>query len=327
MKFDVMLETGPEDVANDILNAHANGADGAWVVETKHDPFLMCGAAAAAGTGLQLGTAVAVAFARNPMLLANVGHDLQAYTQGKFVLGLGTQVKPHITRRFSMPWHKPAPQLREMIQAIHAIWDSWENGTPLKFEGEYYSHTLMTPAFAPEPHGYGRTPIYVGGLGPLMTRLAGEVADGFVVHRFMTRKFLDEVTLPYLEQGLARRESRESTKLEIVFPPFFAAPKNPDEVDVHIDDVKRQIAFYASTPAYAPVLDLHGWTDRGKELHELSRQGEWAKMTTLITDEMLEEFTVVSTHDDLHGALEKRFGDVVDRAILFPTTKGVPTRA
>jgi probable F420-dependent oxidoreductase len=321
MKFDVMLETRPEQVASHILKAKTEGADGAWVVETKHDPFLVCGAAAAAGTGLPLGTAVAVAFARNPMLLANVGHDLQEYTQGNFVLGLGTQVKPHITRRFSMPWDKPVPRLRETIQAIHAIWDTWETGTPLNFTGEYYSYSLMTPAFTPDPHGYRRTPIYVGGLGPLMTKLAGEVADGFVVHRFMTRKFLDEVTLPRLEEGMARRETPQGGKFELVFPPLFAAPKDPEDLERHINEVKRQIAFYASTPAYAPVLELHGWADLGKQLHELSRQGEWATMTSLISDEVLDEFAVVSSHECLRDDLDKRFGDVVDRAILFPTTK------
>lgn len=318
MKFESMLVSQPQTIVTDTASA-ASTADGGWVIETKHDPFLLlCAAAPAAPTGFRLGTAVAVAFARNPMLVASAGIDLQAYTRGNFVLGLGTQVRQHISRRFSMPWDKPVSRMREFIAATHAIWDSWENGAPLNFIGEYYTHTLMTPAFRPDVHEYGRPPIFLGGLGPAMTSLAGEVADGFVVHRFMSRKFLTEITIPRLRQGLARRDTPLRRPFEIVFPPFYAASDDPEHLNVLIQDVRRQIAFYASTPAYSSVLDVHGWADMGKDLHHLSVRKEWDAMADLITDEMVDAFTVVSHEASLRSDLEQRYGDSVDGVILFP---------
>lgn len=317
MKYDVMLNSVPGTVRAEVQRASDEGADGAWVVETKHDPFLLIGAAAQVETGLRLGTGVAVAFARTPMLLASVGYDLQRYSGGRFVMGLGTQVRTHIRRRFSMPWDKPVARMRETVEAMHAIWDSWEKRVPLRHRGLHYTHDLMTPAFSPEPHEFGRPPVYLGGLGPAMTTLAGEVADGFVVHRFMTRKFLEEVTLPRLDAGRRRRGNPDAS-FEIAFPPFFAAADDAATLDKHLASVRKQIAFYASTPAYAPVLELHGWSSVGRELHGMSLRGEWDAMGRLITDPMLEAFAVVSRENELRAALEKRYGDLVDRVILFP---------
>lgn len=317
-----MLNATPDQVGNSIDEAKAEGYDGGWVIETKHDPFLLLNTAACHETGLQLGTAVAVAFARTPMLLALVGNDLHLATKGNFVLGLGTQIKPHIERRFSMPWGKPATRMREMITGIHAIWDSWETGGRLDFAGEYYQHTLMTPAFSPGPNPYGRPPIYVGALGPAMTELAGQYADGLVVHRFMTERFLREVTLPRLEAGLAKRKLPLKEPFQLVFPPFVSAGDSPEELEEKIEETRSQISFYSSTPAYRPVLELHGWSEIGEQLHALSREDKWSDMAKLVTDEMLETFSVVGTTKEVKGQLEKRFDGAIDRIVLYPKNAG-----
>ncbi len=318
MKFDLMLDAEPDTIGPSIEEAKAEGLDGGWVIETKHDPFLLSNTAASRETGLQVGTAVAVAFARNPMLLATLGNDLQLATKGKFVLGLGSQVKPHIERRFSMPWSHPAPRMKDMIKAIHAIWDSWEHGGRLAHEGEFYQHTLMTPMFSPGPNPYGRASIYLGALGPAMTELAGQYADGFIVHRFLSERFIEEVTLPRIQAGLAKRERPLDKPFEIVFPPFVAAADDEATLQLRRTEAKGQIAFYASTPAYRQVLEMYGWEALGDQLHALSREGKWKEMSELITDEMTDTFVVTTTKKDAKATLEKRFGKIVDRVILFP---------
>src|ERR1700744_6574837 len=229
----------------------AAGYDGAWTAEVKHDPFLPLGVAAAATARVSRGTAIAVAFARSPMTTAYVATDLQAASRGRFILGLGSQIKAHITRRFSMPWGRPAPQMREYILALRAIWSSWNEGAPLDFQGEYYQHTLMTALFRPEPNPYGPPRVFLAAVGAAMTRVAGEVTDGLVVHGFTTERYLREVTLPALAEGAARA-GRSRDDVEVTCPGFVVIDDGSDAVAARIAATRRQIAFYGSTPAYRP---------------------------------------------------------------------------
>jgi probable F420-dependent oxidoreductase len=318
MRFDSMLEPTLDGVGDAVDRAVASGRDGGWVIETAHDPFLLLATAAAKHAPLGLGTAVAVAFARTPMLLAVLGNDLQQASGGKFILGLGSQVRPHIERRFSMPWGKPVGRMREMIRAIHAIWDSWENDTELDFRGEYYTHTLMTPVFNPGSNEFGRPPIYLGALGPAMTELAGEIADGIVIHRFMTERFLREVTLPSIKRGLEKRYRPLTVPFQVVYPPFVAAADSDEEMSEQIADLRSHIAFYASTPGYRTLLDLHGWSEIGEQLSILSRQGKWDRMPALVTDDMVEHFAVITQPGRVEEDLVKRFDGAVDHMILYP---------
>lgn len=318
MKFDLMLNATPDLIRGSVEYAVEQEMDGGWVIETKHDPFLLLNTAANLNSGLRLGTAVAVGFARSPMILALMGNDLQYTTEGHFVLGLGTQVKPHIERRYSMPWGKPVGRMRELLTAVHAIWDSWETGGRLEHEGEYYTHTLMTPAFSPGPNPHGRPPVYLGALGPAMTELAGQLADGLVIHRFVTERFIREVTLPRVQAGLSKRARPLDRPFEIVYPPFVATGEDDAAIEQKIAETRSQIAFYASTPAYRTVLDLHGWGALGEQLHGLSRENQWSDMPALITDEVLDAFAVVEGTGTLRQALQTRFEGAVERIVLYP---------
>lgn len=307
MKLDSSaVEYTPGDVGTIAKHAEDNGYDGFWLAETRHDPFLALSGAAAATERIELGTAIAVAFARNPMTVATTANDLRLLSGGRFNLGLGSQIEAHITKRFSMPWSKPAARMREFVLALRAIWHAWETGERLTFRGEFYQHTLMTPFFDPGPNPHGTAPIYLAGVGELMTEVAGEVADGFLCHNFTTERYLREVTLPALERGRAKA-GLTLAGFEISGPVFTATN------DEEIADVKRQIAFYGSTPAYKPVLDLHGWGALHEELHRMSRRQQWAEMSELITDEVLTEFAVVGSPDTVTATLLGRYGDVVTR--------------
>lgn len=316
MKVDTTLTQDLAQLASDARRIEAEGYDGAWFGETRHDPFLVSLRAADATTTLQLGTSIAIAFARTPMTLANVAYDLQRYSNGRFTLGLGSQVKPHIERRFSMPWSHPAPRMREMVLAIRAIWDTWQNGTPLHFEGEFYTHTLMTPFFSPPPLQTALPGIYLAGVGELMTEVAGEVADGFFFHPFTTVKYMQEKTFPALERG-ARKAGRALRDLEICGPAFVAVGRDQAELDTAISGTKKQIAFYASTPAYRGVLDLHGWGDKQPELTRMSKQGRWDEMADVITDEMLETFAVVGRPEEVGRGLGERLAPLASRISLY----------
>jgi len=307
MKLDSSaVDYTPADAGSIAKSAEDHGYDGFWLAETKHDPFLALAGAAAATERIELGTAIAVAFARNPMTVATTANDLQLLSGGRFNLGLGSQVEAHITKRFAMPWSRPAARMREFVLAIRAIWHAWETGERLAFRGEFYKHTLMTPFFDPGPNPHGTAPIYLAGVGERMTEVAGEVADGFLCHNFTTERYLREVTLPALERGRAKA-GRTLEGFEVSGPVFAATN------DEEIADVKRQIAFYGSTPAYRPVLDLHGWGALHEELHRLSRRQQWAEMSELITDEVLHEFCVVGSPETVTAALLDRYGDVVTR--------------
>ena len=292
------------------------GYDGAITAETSNDPFFPLLLAAEHSEKIELMTSIAVAFARSPMNLAQIGHDLNAYSGGRFILGLGSQIKPHITKRFSMPWSSPAARMRELILAMRAIWDCWYKGEKLEFRGEFYTHTLMTPMFIPPDATQGAPRVFLAAVGPLMTRVAGEVADGIIAHGFTTARYLREVTLPAIDEGL-ERAGRARSEIEVACPVFVVCADDEETWLERRRAVTRQIAFYGSTPAYKPVLDLHGWGALQGELNRLSKQGKWAEMGTLITDEILEQFAVVAEPHRVAGELKKRFAGRIDR--LFCT--------
>jgi len=314
-----LLSTGIDDVPATARDLEARGYAGVWASEADHDPFLPLLSAAQATTRLQVGTGIAVAFARSPMTLAMTAHDLQRYSRGRFVLGLGTQIKPHIERRFSMPWSAPVSRMREYIAALRAIWATWQDGTPLRFEGEHYRHTLMTPMFSPAAHEWGAPPVYLAAVGPAMTRLAGEAADGLLVHGFTTERYLRERTLPALEEGLAAA-GRTRAEVTVSFPGLVVSGRTDAERAKAAAAVKATIAFYGSTPAYRPVLELHGWEGLADELHTLSvsrREDKWTAMRDLVDDEVLGTFAVVADPDDVGPQVLARYGGLVDRFSVY----------
>jgi probable F420-dependent oxidoreductase len=316
MDVDGGIGFDPSGVVESARGAEEAGYDGVWTAETSHDPFLPLVLAAEHTEHIMLGTGIAVAFARNPMNLAMLANDLQTMSNGRFMLGLGSQIKPHIEKRFSMPWSHPAPRMRELILAMRAIWASWADGSRLAFRGEFYRHTLMTPMFDPGPNPYGNPPIYLAAVGELMTEVAGEVADGVLAHGFTTERYLREVTVPALERGLAR-SGKTRADAKISYPGMVVTGSTEAEWESSTKAVKAQLAFYGSTPAYKPVLDLHGWGDLQGELNTLSKRGAWAEMAELIDDEMLNAFAVVGELDELPSKILQRFGDVVDRFSFY----------
>jgi len=323
MKIDGGMGFDPVGMAEAAKRAEASGYDGVWSAETSHDPFLPIAVGAAATTTLEFGTGIAVAFARNPMNLAVLANDLQLLSQGRFMLGLGSQIKPHITKRFSMPWSHPAPRMRELILAIRAIWATWETGEKLDFRGEYYTHTLMTPFFVPGRNPYGNPKILLAAVGELMTEVAGEVGDGLLVHGFSTERYIREVTLPALERG-ATKAGKKLSDLTVSYPGFVVTGATQEDVAAASKAVREQIAFYGSTPAYRPVLELHGWGDLQSELNTLSKRGEWVKMGELIDDEILNAFAVVCPIGDVATEVKARFADIVDRFSFYAPYKMDP---
>jgi len=305
----------------------AQGYDGLVSAETGNDPFFPLLLAAEHTERVELMTSIAVAFARNPMTLAHVANDLQAFSRGRFILGLGSQIAPHILKRFSMPWSRPAARMREFILAMRAIWDCWYQGKPLEFRGEFYTHTLMTPMFTPTDNAWGPPPVVLAAVGPRMTEVAGEVADGMLVHAFTTPRYLAEVTLPAVERGLARSE-RSRREFQLCYPAFVVTGRDEREWAEARAGVSRQIAFYGSTPAYRGVLELHGWGELQGELNALSKRGEWQAMGERIGDEILEEFAVVAEPERVVPALAARFGGRIDRLLCtFPWASDAERRA
>jgi probable F420-dependent oxidoreductase len=314
-----LLSTGIDDVAGTARDLEARGYAGVWASEADHDPFLPLLSAGEATSRLQVGTAIAVAFARSPMTLAMTAHDLQRYTRGRFVLGLGSQVKPHIERRFSMPWSPPVERMREFVAALRAIWAAWQDGARLRFQGEHYRHTLMTPMFSPQAHEWGAPPVHLAAVGPGMTRLAGEIADGLLAHGFTTARYLRERTLPALEEGLATA-GRTRDQVAISLPGLVVSGTTDAERDEAAAAVRATIAFYGSTPAYRPVLALHGWESLADELHALSvgrREDKWTAMRDLVDDEVLGTFAVVADPAELAGAVEERYAGLIDRFSVY----------
>ncbi len=319
MKIDAGLMVGSlEDVPQRVRELESQGFDGIVTAELGSDPFFPLVLAAEHSERVELMTSIAVAFARNPMILANIGNDLQAYSKGRFILGIGSQIAPHISKRFSMPWSHPAARMRELILAMRAIWDCWYEKKPLQFRGEFYTHTLMTPMFTPTRTEYGPPRVFLAAVGPLMTQAAGEVADGLIVHSFTTARYMREVTLPALEKGLAKA-GRRRQDFEIAYPAFVVSGADERAYQAARQGVAGQIAFYGSTPAYKGVLDLHGWGELQGELNVLSKQGQWAEMGTRISDEIVEEFAVVATPGQVVPTLKARYEGLVDRVTCgFP---------
>lgn len=308
----LIRDLGPTDAAGRAQTAEAEGWDGLWVTETAHDPFLTLGAAAPATDRMVLGTAIAVAFARNPMTVAVTANDLQEVSGGRFVLGLGTQVAAHIVKRFSMPWSRPADRMREYVAALRAIWEAWNTESRLDFRGDFYQHTLMTPNFAPSPNPFGPPAVYVAAVGPRMTEVAAETADGLLTHAFTTERFFREVTLPAVDAGLAR-SGRARSDLTVCGGALVVTGHDDAGIEISKAETRARIAFYASTPAYRPVLDLHGWGDVQAEARRLTQEGRWESLPDLVDDEMLHTFAVVGTPAEVAIKIRRRVGDSVDR--------------
>ena len=305
----------PRDARSSFSRLEEIGYDGAFSFEAKLDPFLPLVLASEHTTRLRLGTAIAIAFARSPMNLASLAHGLQTISGGRFVLGLGSQVRPHIEKRFSMPWSKPAARMREIVLAVKAIFDCWEGKAELAFSGEFYRHTLMIPAFDPGPNPFGPPPIFTGGFGPLMTAVAGETADGFFAHPFTTRRSLLEQTLPALERGLAKG-GRQRTDIEVLCATMVVTADDEAAFEQSRLAARKHLAFYGSTPAYLPTLACHGWDDLHRELNRLSKQGRWDDMTPLIDDEVLETIAVVGPRNEIASKLRARLAGIADGVTL-----------
>jgi len=312
MKLDVSFSPDPGNDDDVPAAAERAGYDAVFVPEINHDPFLALAVAAKSTSRVQLGTGIAVAFSRNPMTTALAADDLQRASRGRFILGLGSQVKAHIERRFSMPWSHPAERMKEYVEALRAIWRTWHTGEPLKFEGRFYRHTLMTPVFEPGHNPYGPPPVFVAAVGERMTQVAGEVADGLIVHAFTTPKYLAEVTLPALERGLAA-SGRGRADVQVTGAMFVATGLDDAEVAAARDGLRERIAFYASTLAYRPVLDLHGWGELQPQLNDMARRGEWAEMGRLLDDEKVDTLAVVGRLDELAEIFHRRYDGLLDR--------------
>ena len=291
------------------------GYDGLLVAEIAHDPFMPLAMAALHTSRIELRTSIAVALARTPMNMANIGHDLNAYSKGRFTLGLGSQIKPHITKRFSMPWHGPAKQMREYIEALHAIWDCWYEKTPLNYVGDCYQHRLMTPEFTPTNIEYGRPKVLMAAVGPMMMATAAAVADGIIVHAFCTDKHFKEVMLPRLESELAAN-GRTLDDFEIQFPLFVASGETEEELRRAKEAIKYRIGFYGSTPAYKTVLDTHGWGDLQPRLNRMTKEGRWDQLPGEISDEVLHAFAAVGDPIEAATQIRQRFGGLIDRTAL-----------
>lgn len=296
--------------------------DGIWTFETAHDPFLSLALAAEHSRRLSLGTSIAVAFSRSPAVLAYVGWDLARFSKGRFIMGLGSQVKGHNERRFGVKWEKPVKKMREVILAIRAIWDCWQNRTELNFQGEYFKLTLMTPFFSPEPHEYAHIPIYIAGVNRLMCRLAGELCQGLHVHPLHTSLYLRELVWPNVQLGLEKTDRRRED-IELCSSIFVIPTDDLQPSAFYESEVRRQISFYASTPPYKPVFEIHGWGDVADQLRALAARGRWNDMPSLITDEILETFALRGTWAELPGKVQEKYGGLMDRvSYYFPFVPG-----
>jgi probable F420-dependent oxidoreductase len=306
---------GRLDMAGAAARAHEQaGYDGCWTGEINHDAFLTMLLAAEHTSSIELGTSIAVAFARTPMTVAQSAWDLQVHSRGRFILGLGSQIQPHIEKRFSMPWSHPVRRMAEFIAALREIWRCWHTGERLDFDGEFYTHRLMTPMFTPEPSDFPDPPVYVAAVGEAMTEMCGRTADGLLVHAFTTRRYLDEVTMPALHRGLERAR-RDRGDVAVTSPVFVVTGRDEAEMGAAAAAHRKQIAFYASTPAYRRVLELHGWGDLQPELRRLSLDGRWDVMADLIDDDILGTFAVVAPLDEVGAALTERCAGVIDRVM------------
>jgi len=312
MKFDAALPPiGLKDVPAIAKAAEEIGFDALWTQETQHDPFLPCSLIAEHTTRLRAGTAIAVSFSRSPANIAYTAWDLAAQSNGRFILGLGTQVKAHIERRFGQSWPESVTgKLREQIEVIRALWDCWQNGTKLNYRGEYYKITLMSPFFNPGAIEHPNIPIYIAGVNTGLAKLSGELCEGFHVHPFHSVKYVLEVILPAIEEG-TKKEGRKREDVTILVNAFVAT--TPEERNF----ARAQVSFYASTPSYRYVMDLHGWTGVAEKLSAHAARGEWTEMPMLITDEILNEFCLMSDEENLADELKKRYQGIADRLTIY----------
>lgn len=298
-------------IAEEARHLEQQGADIASTLELGHDPMMQLALAATSTQQLKLMTGITVAFARSPMTLALSAHDVNALSRGRLMLGIGSQIKPHIEKRYSMPWSRPAARMREYVLALKAIWASWYEGATLDFRGEFYQHTLMTPMFTPTDKDYGAPPVMVAAVGPMMTENAAEVADGILLHSFTTEEYIREVTLPAVKSGLAKA-GRERSELQILGGPFFVTGRTEDEFNRVKKAACDQIAFYGSTPAYRGVLESIAYGDLQPELTALSKAGRWMEMGQLIDDPLLDKLALVGSPEEISQKLSQRYGDVFD---------------
>ena len=313
MKFDVsFLQPKLEQMPAYAAAAETLGFDGFWVAETNSDPFLNLALAAEHTSNITLGTAIAVAFPRSPAVLAYTAWDLQRYSRGRFILGLGPQVKAHNVLRFGVKWEKPVKKMRETIEAVRAFWHCWQTGAPLDYVGEFFKLALMTPFFNPGPIDYPPPPIYIAAVNEQMLRLAGSHCDGVHIHALHTARYLREVALPEIEAGLARR-CRSRADFAVNTSIFAIPTDDPAEARAAEAHVRQQLSFYMSTPAYRTVLELHGWQEVADQLGQLARGGQWDAMGGLISDEMLDAFAVTGRWAELPAIIRARYGDLLDR--------------
>ena len=323
MKFDVSLLVHDLSQMPALARfADELGFDGIWTFETSHEPYLPLVLAAEHSRRLNIGTSIAVAFPRSPTITAQIAWDLARFSQGRFILGLGTQVKGHIERRFGVKWEQPVAKMRDYILAVRALWSSCQNQTRLNYQGEFYKLTVMTPFFSPAPHQYSRIPIFVAGVNRRMCELAGELCDGFHVHPLHTTRYLQEMILPHIQLGLAK-SGRTLSALELSSS-IFVIPTDDVEQSVKYEaEVRRQIAFYARTPTYRPVFDLEGWGAVADQLKAFAASGNWQEMPELITDEMLDRFALRGTWVELPSLLRQKYSGLLDRvSYYFPLVPG-----
>jgi probable F420-dependent oxidoreductase len=319
MKLDAALAidaTHLRDVARIAQAAEAIGFGALWAPETQHNSFFPLLIAAEHSQAIQLGTAVSIAFPRSPMVMAQNAWDLQALSGGRFILGLGTQVKAHIERRYSTAWDSPVARLRDYIGALRAIWSAWQSGGKLSYQGQFYQHTLMTPFFNPGPIADPHIPIYIAGVNEGLARLAGETCDGFHVHPFHSAKYINDVVRPHIAAG-AQRAGRSLADVALVSSVFAITGPNEAAIEAMREMARQQIAFYASTPTYRVVLECHGWQDAGEQLSRLAAAKRWGDMSALITDDMLAVFAVEAPLDRIGAALRQRYQGVLDRVFSY----------
>ena len=315
MKVQLQVSGSPVQAAASAADIAARGADGLFTFEGQHDVFFPL-LIAAGTTSLDLMTNVAIAPPRSPLHMAHSAYDLQLYSGGRFRLGLGSQIKVHIEKRYGSKWESPAPRMAEAVSAIKAIFAAWEGQARLDFRGDFYTHTIMAPNFNPGPNPFGPPAVLLGALGPVMTRTAAEVADGLLVMPFNSARHFADRTVPAIAEGL-RRSGRTFDEFQIIAQAMVAVGRDDAELATAINGVASLIAFYGSTPAYLPVLQAEGWDDIQPELNALSKQGEWKQMGTLVDDDILRTFAVVAEPDQVGDELLARFGDLVDRVSFY----------
>ncbi|HEX9145973.1 MAG TPA: TIGR03617 family F420-dependent LLM class oxidoreductase [Candidatus Binatia bacterium] len=319
MKFDAsLLVHDLRQVPALVRFAEKTKFDGLWTFETAHEPFMPLVLAAEHSQRLSLGTSIAVAFARSPAILAYIGWDLARFSKGRFIMGLGTQVKGHNERRFGVKWEKPVEKMREVILAMRAIWDCWQNHTPLNFRGEFFKLNLMTPFFSPSPHDYPNIPIFTAGVNPRMCQLAGELCQGFHAHPLHTARYLREVVVSNVQSGLLKA-GRQRQAIELSSSIFVIPSDDPKQALAYELEVCQQIAFYASTPAYRLVFEIEGWGEVAHRLNRLAGHGQWDDMPALITDEMLDAFALRGSWSDLPKKVLQKYAGLLDRiSYYFP---------